>query len=63
MRRGIPKYTGALSDMVAQPRAATVMGLLEEARLARMRGFKVAQKNGSMKTAFSGIKDWFVGNF
>jgi hypothetical protein len=38
--------------MVAQPRAATVMGLLEEARLARMRGFKVAQKNGSMKTAF-----------
>ncbi|APW47657.1 cell division protein FtsA [Rhodoferax antarcticus] len=63
VRRGIPKYTGVLSDMVAQPRAATVMGLLEEARLARMRGFKVAQKNGSMKTAFSGIKDWFVGNF
>lgn len=63
VRRGIPKYTGVLSDMVAQPRAATVMGLLEEARLARLRGFKVAQKNGSMKTAFSGIKDWFVGNF
>jgi cell division protein FtsA len=49
--------------MVAQPRAATVMGLLEEARIARLRGFKVQQKNGSMKTAFSGIKDWFVGNF
>ena len=63
MRRGIPKYTGALSDMVAQPRAATVMGLLEEARLARLRGFKVAQKNGSMKTAFGQVKDWFVGNF
>jgi cell division protein FtsA len=49
--------------MVAQPRAATVMGLLEEARIARLRGFKVQQKNGSMKTAFGSIKDWFVGNF
>ena len=63
VRRGIPKYTGALSDMVAQARAATVMGLLEEARLARMRGLKVAQKNGSMKTAFGRFKDFIVGNF
>jgi cell division protein FtsA len=63
VRRGIPKYHGALSDMVAQPRAATVMGLLEEARLARMRGYKGAQKNGSMKTALGRVKDWFVGNF
>jgi len=63
VRRGIPKYSSALADMVAQPRAATVMGLLEEARLARMRGFKVAQKNGSMKTAFSRFKDFIVGNF
>ena len=63
VRRGVPKYSSALSDMVAQPRAATVMGLLEEARLARMRGFKVAQKNGSMKTAMGRVKDWFIGNF
>jgi cell division protein FtsA len=63
VRRGMPKYTGALSDMVAQARAATVMGLLEEARLARMRGLKVAQKNGSMKTAFGRFKDFIVGNF
>ena len=63
VRRGMPKYSNALSDMVAQPRAATVMGLLEEARLARLRGFKVAQKNGSVKTAFGQVKDWFVGNF
>jgi cell division protein FtsA len=63
VRRGIPKYSSALADMVAQPRAATVMGLLEEARLARMRGYKVAQKAGSMKTALGGIKDWFIGNF
>jgi cell division protein FtsA len=63
VRRGIPKYSSALADMVAQPRAATVMGLMEEARLARLRGFKVAQQNGSMKTAFGRIKDFIVGNF
>jgi len=63
VRRGIPRYSNSLSDMVAQSRASTVMGLLEEARMARLRGFKVAQKNGSMKTAFGQVKDWFVGNF
>src|SRR2546426_6777804 len=52
VRRGYPKYTGALADMVTQLRAATVMGQLEEARLARVRGLKVAQKHGSMQTAF-----------
>jgi len=63
VRRGVPRYTGSLSDMVAQARAATVMGLLEEARTARMRGQKVAQQSGSMKTAFGRIKDFIVGNF
>jgi cell division protein FtsA len=63
VRRGVPKYTGALSDMVAQPRAATVMGLLEEARLARIRGQKVALKHGSVKTAFGRFRDFIVGNF
>lgn len=63
VRRGIPRYHGALADMIAQPRAATVMGLLEEARLARVRGLKVAQQHGSVKTAFGRIKDFIVGNF
>ena len=63
VRRGVPKYARALSDMVAQPRAATVMGLLEEARLARMRGFKVAHKTGSVQSAFGRFKDFIVGNF
>ncbi len=63
VRRGIPKYASALSDMVAQPRAATVMGLLEEARLARLRGHKVSQKAGSVQSALGRVKDWFVGNF
>ena len=63
VRRGVPRYTGALADMISQPRAATVMGLLEEARLARVRGQRVALKHGSVKTAFGRIKDFIVGNF
>ena len=63
VRRGVPKYSNALADMVAQPHAATAMGLLEEAARARMRGQRVAQKSGSMKTAFGNVKDWFLGNF
>ena len=63
VRRGVPKYSSALADMVSQPRASTVMGLMEEARLARLRGFKVAQKHGSVKTAFGRFKDFIVGNF
>ncbi|MEY4505626.1 MAG: cell division protein FtsA [Pseudomonadota bacterium] len=63
VRRGIPQYNSALYDMVAQPRAATVMGLIEGARLARVRGQKVAQKAGSMHSALGRIKDWFVGSF
>ena len=63
VRRGIPQYNSALYDMVAQPRAATVMGLLEGARLARVRGHKVAQKAGSVHSALGRIKDWFVGSF
>jgi cell division protein FtsA len=63
VRRGVPHYAGALSDMVSQPRAATVMGLLEEARMARLRGHKVAQKAGSMQGALDRVKNWFVGTF
>jgi cell division protein FtsA len=63
VRRGIPNYNGGLADMVSQPRAATAMGLLEEARVARMRGFKVSQKSSTVKTAVDRVKDWFVGNF
>jgi len=63
VRRGVPKYTGSLADMVSQARAATVMGLLEEARMARMRGFKVQERKSSMNNAFGRFKDFIVGNF
>ena len=63
VRRGVPHYSHSLSDMVSQPHCATVMGLLEEARMARLRGLKVAQKNGSVQNVFSKTKDWFIRNF
>ena len=63
VRRGLPHYSGPLADMVSQPRTATVLGLLEEAHMGRLRGLKVAQKSGSIKTTMGRIKDWFVGNF
>jgi cell division protein FtsA len=63
VRRGLPQYRGSLSDLIAQPRASTAMGLLEEARIARIRGIKVSQKNGSVKSAFAQLKDFFAGTF
>ncbi len=63
VRRGMPIYSGPLYDMVANPRSATVMGLLEEARMARARGHKAAAQAGSVKTVLSRAKDWFLGNF
>jgi cell division protein FtsA len=63
VRKGLPTYAGPLSDMVGSPRAATVMGLLEEARLSRARGFKAAQQAGSVKNIIGRAKDWFLGNF
>ena len=63
MRKGISLYRGALHDMVANPRSATVMGLLEEARHARSRGVRAAQQAGSVRTLVGRAKDWFLGNF
>jgi len=63
VRKGLPLYGGALADMVASPRSATVMGLLEEARLARTRGLRAAQQAGSVKNFVGRAKDWFLGNF
>ena len=63
VRKGLPTYSGPLYDMVANPRSATVMGLLEEARLARVRGHRVMHQSGSVKTMVGRAKDWFLGNF
>ena len=63
VRKGSPTYSGALFDMVSNPRSATVMGLLEEARLGRVRGARAAQQAGSVKTTMERVKHWLLGNF
>ena len=63
VRKGIPLYRGALHDMVANTRSATVMGLLEEGRMARTRGLRTAQQAGSVKSMVGRARDWFLGNF
>lgn len=63
VRRGYPQYAGPLADMIAQPRASTVMGFLEDARLERARGYKVAHKSGPVKNIFARFRDFIVRNF
>ena len=63
VRIGVPGYSGGLADVVRTPRYATVLGLLEEARVQRQRGRKVAEQSGSFKETLRRMKDWFLGNF
>jgi len=63
VRVGVPEYRGNLHEVVKSPRYSTVMGLLQEGRVQRMRGRKVAVQSGSVKQVWGRMKDWFVGNF
>ncbi len=63
VRIGMPAYTGGLADVVRSPRYSTAVGLLEEARVQRLRGRKVAEQSGSFKETLRRMKEWFLGNF
>jgi cell division protein FtsA len=63
VRVGVPEYVGGLADVVRTPRYATALGLLEEARMQRLRGRKVAEQSGSFKETLRRMKEWFLGNF
>ena len=60
VRVATPDYSGGLADVMRNPRFSTVMGLLGEARLQRLRGRKVAQQDGSFKRVLARMKDWFM---
>ena len=62
VRLGIPKYTGALADVVQHPRFATACGLLLEAQTQRKRGLKVREKR-DVKQVFGRMKSWFEKTF
>ena len=63
VRLGNPAYVGGLSDVVRNPRFATAIGLLEEAKQQRVRGKRVAEQSGSFKETMRRMKEWFLGNF
>lgn len=56
VRVGVPEYRGNLHEVVKSPRYATVMGLLLEGRVQRMRGRKVAVQSGSVKQVWGRMK-------
>ncbi len=60
VRVAVPDYRGSLADMVRNPRFSTVMGLLTEARVQRLRGGKIKQQNGTLKDIISRMKEWFM---
>ena len=62
VRLGAPKYSGALADVVQNPRFSTACGLLIEAQTQRKRGLKVREKR-DVKQAFGRMKSWFEKNF
>ncbi|MES2938872.1 MAG: cell division protein FtsA [Pseudomonadota bacterium] len=63
VRRGVPRYSGALSDMVSYPHCSTAMGLLQKAWRDRMSSELADRQAGAMRSAFGRLKDFIVGNF
>ncbi|MBK5913029.1 cell division protein FtsA [Rhodocyclus purpureus] len=62
VRLGVPRYRGALADVVQSPRFATACGLLLEAQTQRRRGIKVHQ-SGGFKQVLQRMTSWFEKNF
>ena len=62
VRLGVPKYSGALADVVQSPRFSTAYGLLLEAGTQKKRGLKVHETR-NVKQVFGRMKSWFEKNF
>ena len=62
VRLGAPKYSGALADVVQNPRFATAYGLLLEGSTQHKRGYKVSETR-NMKQVLGRMKSWFAKNF
>ena len=59
VRVAVPDYNGSLADVMRNPRFSTVMGLLGEARMQRLRGRKAAP-TGTFTGILARMKEWFV---
>ena len=61
-RLGVPRYSGGLSEVVRNPRYATVVGLLLEGMAQTQRGL-IARQGGSFKQVLERMREWFQRNF
>ncbi len=59
VRVGLPLYNGSLADVVRNPRYATVMGLLLEAKKKVMDNHAVQAQGSSLNDVLSKMKRWF----
>jgi len=62
VRLGVPRYNGALADVVRNPRYATAVGLLMEGKAQMDRGL-VLRQGGSFTQTLTRMRDWFQKNF
>ncbi len=62
VRVGIPRYAGALAEVLRTPRYATAMGLLYEGAAQREQG-KLSRQSGSVRAVLGRMREWFQRNF
>jgi cell division protein FtsA len=60
-RAGVCRRAGRRG--AGRPGSRRRVGLLEEARMQRLRGRKAAEQSGSFKETLRRMKEWFLGNF
>ena len=59
VRVGLPLYNGSLADVVRNPRYATVMGLLLEAKKKVIDNHSIQAQGTSFSDILSKMKRWF----
>ena len=63
VRVGLPNYTGALAEVVRNPRYATAMGLLVSGLEQVKRDRHARMQGAGFKEVLEKMKSWFKGNF
>jgi cell division protein FtsA len=63
VRVGLPHYTGALAEVVRNPRYSTGVGLLMAGLEQVKRDRHAKMHGGGFKDVFERMKSWFKGNF
>jgi cell division protein FtsA len=62
VRVGMPRYAGALAEVLRTPRYATAVGLLYEGMAQGEEG-KLSRQSGSVRAVLGRMREWFQRNF